>query len=161
MPLQASVSLGRKISANYQSTSVQVTLVAELSADLAGRPELQTQLDGLFAQAQSALERQVKAYAGETAPQIPELNNGNGENSRRHGTNGIGHTNGHGHRNGGGVTKSQARAIEAIADRAGLDAAQEAHDLFGVELDELTINQASELIDVLKTQAPASNGNRR
>ena len=40
MPLQASVTLGKKVSANYQSTSVQVTLVAELPSDLVGKPEL-------------------------------------------------------------------------------------------------------------------------
>ena len=67
----------------------------------------------------------------------------------------------HGTRNGGGVTKSQAKAISAIADRGGLDAAQEAHDPFGVALEELTVKQANELIDAVKNQAPARNGSRR
>ena len=160
MPLQASVTLGKKVSANFQSTSVQVTLVAELPADLAGKPELQTELDRLFGQAESAVDRQVQAYAAETTPAaLPRINNDRFRANGHSATNGTnGQRNGNGHRNGGGMTQSQRGAINAIAARANLDAAQEAHDLFGVALDDLTIRQASDLIDALKNAVPPRNG---
>jgi len=153
-----------------------INVTAELDQSLLAKPdELQSQIDGLYAQAEDAINRQVKTSAPASTT---ERINGEGHHNRINGNghangyangnghvNGNGHTNGNGrangHHNGGGVTKSQARAIESIANRAGLDPSQEAHDLFGVSLDELTIKQASELIDHLKSQAPAQNGHAR
>jgi len=166
MPLSINVGLSRKASKDYQSTGYSINVTAELDQSLLAKPgELQAQIDGLYAQAEEAINRQVKTHAAETAP-ASSTGKVNGESYHR---NGNGHVNGNangngranGHHNGGGVTKSQARAIESIANRAGLDPAQEAHDLFGVSLDELTIKQASELIDHLKSQAPAQNGHTR
>ena len=181
MPLSINVGLSRKASKDYQSTGYSVNVTAELDQSLLARPdELQTQIDGLYAQAEDAINRRVKAHAAETMPaSIAERMNGEGHRNSANGhangngrVNGNGYANGNGcaangngrangHHNGGGVTKSQARAIESIANRAGLDPSQEAHDLFAVSLDELTIKQASELIDHLKSQAPAQNGHAR
>ncbi|MCL2648363.1 MAG: hypothetical protein FWD61_15360 [Phycisphaerales bacterium] len=159
MPLSINVGLSRKASKDYQSTGYSINVTAELDQSLLAKPgELQAQIDGLYAQAEDAINRQVKTRAAETGTV-------NGESHYRSPVNGNGYVNGNGratsNHNGGGVTKSQARAIESIADRAGLDPTQEAHDLFGVSLDELTIKQASELIDHLKSQAPAQNGHTR
>ncbi|MCL2648180.1 MAG: hypothetical protein FWD61_14415 [Phycisphaerales bacterium] len=172
MPLSINVGLSRKASKDYQSTGYSINVTAELDQSLLAKPgELQAQIDGLYAQAEDAINRQVKTHT--SASTMEKVNgegyhrnsaNGNGHANGNGYTNGNGRTNGNGHvgnHNGGGVTKSQARAIESIADRAGLDPAQEAHDLFGVSLDELTIKQASELIDHLKSQAPAQNGHSR
>ena len=167
MPLSINVGLSRKASKDYLSTGYSVNVTAELDQSLLARPdELQAQIDGLYAQAEDAINRRVKAHAAEAMPtSIAGRINGEGHRSPVNGNgytaNGNGRAAGNGHHNRGGVTKSQARAIESIADRAGLDPSQEAHDLFGVSLDELTIKQASELIDHLKSQAPAQNGHAR
>ncbi|MCL2647939.1 MAG: hypothetical protein FWD61_13150 [Phycisphaerales bacterium] len=160
MPLSINVGLSRKASKDYQSTGYSINVTAELDQALLAKPgELQAQIDGLYAQAEDAINRQVKTQAAGAAPDRRNPINGNGHANGNGYANGNGRTNGNHH--GGGVTKSQARAIESIADRAGLDPSQEAHDLFGVSLDELTIKQASELIDHLKSQAPAQNGHAR
>ncbi|MCL2647172.1 MAG: hypothetical protein FWD61_09225 [Phycisphaerales bacterium] len=173
MPLSINVGLSRKASKDYQSTGYSINVTAELDQALLAKPgELQSQIDGLYAQAEDAINRQVNAHAAEAMPANtagrmnggshhcgPVNGNGHANGSGNGYANGNGRTNGN--HNGGGVTKSQARAIESIADRAGLDPSQEAHDLFGVSLDELSIKQASELIDHLKSQAPTQNGHSR
>jgi hypothetical protein len=59
------------------------------------------------------------------------------------------------------ATDSQVRAIRAICQRRRLDADQLANERFSVsDVDELTIQEASALIDELKA-APANNGNGR
>ena len=49
------------------------------------------------------------------------------------------------------MTQSQRRAINAIADRAGVNANDEAINLVGVGIDRLSLKQASQLIDHLKS----------
>jgi hypothetical protein len=165
MPLSINVGLSRKASQNYQSTGVSINVTAELDSALLAKPaELQQQIESLYGQAEAAIDRQVQAYAGENAPQAQQPTNGN--TLHRNGTSRASgrdqHLNGSGSRHTTSMTESQRRAIHAIADRAGLNAAEEANDLFGVTLDELTLKMASELIDQLKASAPArNNGNVR
>lgn len=169
MPLSINVGLSRKASRDYQSTGVSINVTAELDQSLLAKPaELQAQIDALYNQAESAIDRQVQAYGAENAPSASAQVNGNRFRGNGHADhrNGNGHrpVNGNGHRNGGGMTTSQRRAILAIADRAHLDADQEAHDLFGAGLDDLTIRQASGFIDHLKEQVAdtgGKNGNGR
>ena len=162
--LTINVGLSRKASKDYQSTGVSINVTAELDSALLAKPtELQAQIDALHAQAEGAIDRQVQAYAAATSPAPPERING--ERFRQNGTNGQGHANGNGHtnghRNGDGMTSAQRKAIEAIARRAGLDPAQECHDLFGFALEELTLRQASGFIDHLKEQAADGQPSRR
>ena len=163
MPLNVNVGLSRKASKDYQSTGVSINLVAELDSALLAKPtELQQQIDSLYAQAEAAIDRQVGSYA-QNPPAAREptrtpaasytRNASRPSNGHRNGTNGA----------TTGMTASQRRAIDAIAQRMNADANQEAQDLFGTELGELTIRQASELIDHLKALTPAAarNGNGR
>ena len=83
----------------------------------------------------------ARAYAG----------NGNG-------TNGNGHGNGSARSGVPGITQAQAKAIESIAAQMNESADRVAQDEFGQNVNDLTIRQASELIDLLKKQMPASNG---
>jgi len=143
MPLSINVGLSRKASKDYQSTGVSINVTAELDSTLLAKPdELQKQIDGLYYQAQSAIDRHVSTP--EPARQVPQErrqtsnNGGNGRNA----------SNG----NGTKMTASQRRAIEAITDRLGINARAEARDIVGVDLDDLTVRQASELIDHLKSQ---------
>jgi len=166
MPLSVNVGLSKKASRDYQSTGVSINVTAELDQSLLAKPnELQAQIDALYGQAEQAIARQVQACGGGTAPARPAApTNGNGANGYARNGNGNGqanangHTNGNGHANGGGMTSAQRRAIESITRRAGLDADQEATALHGIDFNDLSIRQASELIDHLKDQAPATNG---
>lgn len=153
MPLSINVGLSRKASRDYQSTGVSINVTAELDQSLLARPqELQEQVANLYAQAEQALERrgfQPDAPPAQHRPYSARSNgyrNGNGNGNR-------GRTNG----NGGGMTASQRRAILAIARRANIDPNHEAQQIIGIPLDQMSIQQASELIDHLKSLAPAGN----
>ena len=164
MPLTINVGLSRKRSENYQSDGVSLNLTAELDQSLLAKPdELQQQIDALYEQAEQAIDRQVSppssrpdssrfAHSHDTLRAEPR-GNGNGRRpanvpARRNG-------------NVAPMTASQRRAILVIAERLGIDARQEAVDVVGSELDRLDIRQASELIDHLKSQEPATNGGAR
>lgn len=144
MPLSINVGLSRKASRDYQSTGVSINVTAELDQSLLARPqELQEQVANLYAQAEQALERR----AGQRRPYPGKSNgyrNGNGNHGRSNG-------------DGGGMTASQRRAILAIARRANIDPDYEAQQIIGIPLDQMSIQQASELIDHLKSLAPPGN----
>lgn len=159
MPLSINVGLSRKASKDYQSTGVFLNLVSELPQELLSRPEeLQARIDDLFHQVEDAVNRHAGAPASARAPARRTASNGNA--SRTTG-NGRYVRNGNGTRangNGGAMTESQRRAILAIAKRANIDPEAEALDVIGAGIDELTLRQASELIDHLKGIEPAGNG---
>ncbi len=171
MPLSINVGLSRKASKDYQSTGVSINVTAELDQSLLARPqELQAQVADLYAQAEAALERQA-ANMGESAPPSrpagPEgqagRSNGNGH-ANGNGNGERGYANGrrpNGNGNGSTATDSQRRAIASIARRLGVDAALEARDIIGAELDSLTLRQASELIDHLKALQPVNGRGSR
>jgi hypothetical protein len=178
MPLSINVGLSRKASRNYQSTGVSINVTAELDQSLLAKPqELQRQIDGLYAQAEDALDRQVGSHSDprsdprnqpRTAPQATsrpdDRPRGNGQDqSRANGRNG---TNGHPRAgtsagNGAQMTASQKRAIEAIADRLGLDPSEEIRQAFGLDFDRLSLREASKVIDHLKGIQPQTRGNGR
>ena len=184
MPLSINVGLSRKASKDYQSTGTSINIVAELDATLLAKPEeLQRQIDNLFQQAQDAIDRnaaapessardavrgQNRGVNGDTHDSRP-ANRGGVHDNGRHGRNGSAAQNGNGSRgggdgngNGGGMTDSQRRAILAIAKRANADVDYECREMLGAEFENLTLRQASELIDHLKgTQPTNGRGNGR
>jgi len=150
VPLIVNVGLSRKASRDYQSSGVSINVTAELDSALLTRPqELQQEVANLYAQAETALNRQAGISSSATARPTPHPDARNGNRMSNE------------HRNGGGMTASQRRAIEAIAHRAGLDAGQEVYDQLGIAFNDLTLRQASEMIDRLKglTAPDAGNGN--
>src|SRR5690606_5355513 len=56
------------------------------------------------------------------------------------------------------ATASQARALHAITERQGIDLAALAHDRHGCAVEELSILEASQLIDELKGTANGAGG---
>jgi hypothetical protein len=58
------------------------------------------------------------------------------------------------------MTDSQRRAILAIAKRWEINLEHVCRNQFGCVLDQLSLRQASELIDHLKASQPAGNGRR-
>ena len=153
MPLSINVGLSRKASKDYQSTGVSINVTAELDQTLLARPDdLQGEIDHLYYQAEQALNRQANEMKSEDPPTRPVRNS----NDRPRNGNDRGNGNG----NTAPMTQSQRRAINAIADRAGVNANDEAINLVGVGIDRLSLKQASQLIDHLKSLEPA-NGNGR
>ena len=64
MPLTVNVGMSRKSSQNYQSAGVSINLTAELDQSLlADPPRLQQEIDRVYLQAHTALERQEAALA--------------------------------------------------------------------------------------------------
>jgi hypothetical protein len=160
MPLSINVGLSRKASKDYQSTGVSINVCAELDQSLLGRPaELQQQIEDLYRQAQHALDQHGAAPAATPAQgqrvRRPSQSTRSGSYARSSNGNGHGNGNGNGRSNGGGMTDSQRRAIDAIANRLQIDAYAEAREIVG-ELDQLNVRQASELIDHLKGLTPAN-----
>jgi hypothetical protein len=143
MPLSINVGLSRKASRDFQSTGVSINLTAELDQSLLSRPdELQQQIGNLYDQARRALARQTRTSSTARTSHAQDSSASNGD---------------------GQMTASQRRAIEAIARRSGIDPAAEARRLLGLELEELGVRQASQLIDHLnQLAAPAGrNGGGR
>ena len=63
--------------------------------------------------------------------------------------------------NGRGATQAQIKAINAIASQLGIDAGTEARHEFGTELPDLSIRDASKLIDLLKSRQTTPANRRR
>ena len=154
MPITINVGLSRKESANYNSQGASINLTAELDQALLARPdELQGAVSELYEQAEAALDRQANVGSQQPPPRRTQ--------QRQNGANGHGRGNGQA-QNGRGMTQSQRKAVHAIADQLGVDAADEARHEFGIDLDRASIAEASKLIDHLKSlQGTAGNGSRR
>lgn len=184
MPLSINVGLSRKASKDYQSQGVSINVTAELDQSLLAKPDqLQQQIEGLYQQAEAALDRRAGSLSpGQSqhreqqhrdgqyrndgyrndgyrndrqprSPDYPRIANTGASNSPD-GPNGGNYSrnNGNGNRkaNGGGMTDSQRKAIYAISRAVGIDPEYEVDQNFGWKLGELTVKQASEVIDHLK-----------
>ena len=150
--LKLNVGLSRKIGeANYGSRGASVHLELEVESGLATDPgALRDRVRQLFQMARISVDEELHV-AGPVGNASAGHGHGNG--------NGYGDDRGRGSRrsSGRGATQSQVRAIHAIANRQQLDLASELHTRFGVDRPEdLTISEASELIDSIK---PQTNGN--
>ena len=149
--LKLNVGLSRKVGeANYGSRGASVNLELEVESALAGDPQtLQDRIRSLFRLARASVDEEL---------------NGNGRANGHHGNghNQNGHSNGSRRSNGRSATASQVRAIHAIASRQRIDLTGELHQRYGVDRpDDLSISEASELIDSLTPQTSNGNGGRR
>ena len=154
MPLSINVGSSRKASKDYQSTGVSINVTAELDQSLLAKPdELHRQVANLYAQAESALDRQ----SGQSP--VREAAHGENGNGRRNGTNGSHARPSNGTRrpakNDALMTDSQKRALISIAERNNVNLDLEAREIIGAEFDQLTLRQASQLIDHLKSDQPS------
>lgn len=140
MPLILNVGLSRKTSRNYNSEGVSINLTAELDQNLLNHPdELQDRVAALYREAEVALQRQQNPGTSDNTPTPP--------------------SNGHVH--GTGMTASQRRAIDAICQRLNTSPADEARHAFGLDLERMTIREASKFIDHLKRLQQTGNGHER
>ena len=138
--LKLNVGLSKKIGLpDYGSRGAAVNLELELESSLVGDPDrLKERIRTLFAMAKAAVDEELNGIAA---------SNGNGNGHRRDGTR--------------KATASQARALHVIADRQRVDLAGLLRQRFGVDqAGDLTITEASSLIDEMKSPVNGNGGHR-
>jgi len=150
MPISLSIGLSRKVSKDYNSRGYSVNLDVELPADaINDQQSIADSADRLFALCDQLLDRQIAEQKGESSGRAPvtwtsNIRKTNGTNGRSRG----------GNSNGGDrlLTTAQGRAIESMARKLGRSADEYAEHEFGSVVGDLSIRQASELIDILKQE---------
>ncbi len=177
MSVKLNIGLSRKVGeASFGSRGASINLEVELDNGVLNDPGLlRDRVQDLYVLARQSVDEELQRPA-ETGPSEPSHTNGNGHGRINHTANGNGHKNGHanghatnvrvtnGHSptigNGHGrievarATQSQIRAIFAITKRQGLDPHTVINDRYRVhKMEELTIREASALIDDLKSAA--------
>lgn len=167
MPIKLNIGLSRKVGeTNYGSRGASINLEVELDNGVLNNPgQLRDRVHDLYVLARQSVDEELQRPA-DAGPSEPSHVNGNGHGRINGNANGNGHANGHasnsnGHRNGqhkrvevAGATQSQIRAIFAITKRQGRDPHQVINDRYRVhKMEELTIREASAIIDELKNGA--------
>jgi len=145
MPLRLNVGLSQKVGeSNYGSRGASVNIEMELEAALVSEPaKLQERIRQLFAIVRASLTEELRSN-GSGADQHGSCNNGLAKDAGPGGNAEI--------RQRGGATRSQVRAIHAIASKQGIHIDQLLQNRYQTDRpDDLTIKQASELIDSLKS----------
>jgi len=162
LPLKLNIGLSQKVSdANYGSRGASVNVELEVESTLVNDPgKLLERIRQVFNLVRTAVTDELNS-AGQKESPSPSNGNGNG-NGHHQTTNGERNGNGNGQRPSSGngsnknrpATVSQVRAIKAIANRVGTNLDHLLHDRFHVARpDDLSIGDASSLIDELKAQA--------
>lgn len=159
--VRVNVGLSRKTGeANYGSRGASVNFEVELEPQFSDQPDqLRAAVRRLFQLARVAVEEELRCPSS-NGEQHTNGANGNSVNGNGHSrSNGevAGGTNGHGRMRQ--ATESQLRAIRLIANRRRIDLPTRLRAEFGVERpDELSIRQASDLIDQLKSPEHGAGG---
>ena len=157
--IKLNAGFSRKIGEpNYGSRGASVNVELELESGLIGDP------DGLMARIRNLFDIARQSVDAELANGSPKIDHsaasreGNQHNDRSNGGRG-----GNGQQNTRYATSSQVRAIKAICNRQGVDPVRLASERYRVDdLEELTLREASSLIDDLKsTPAGSRNGGGR
>ena len=169
MPIKLNIGLSRKVGeTNYGSRGASINLEVELDNGVLNNPgQLRDRVHDLYVLARQSVDEELQRPA-DAGPSEPSHVNGNGHARINGHANSNGHANGHasngnGHSNGqhnrvevAGATQSQIRAIFAITKRQGLDPHKVISDRYRVhKMEELTIREASAIIDELKNGAEA------
>ena len=152
--LKLNVGLNRKVGeANFGSRGASVNLELELEGGLVGDPDrLKERIRQLFVLAKASVDEELN---GQTLPASDR------HNGQSHAPCGTGNGQGNGHGSQRLATASQARAIRAIAGRQRFDLEQLLGNRFGIARpEELSITDASSLIDELKTPVNGNGGRR-
>ena len=139
--IKLNAGFSRKIGeANYSSRGASVNVELEVESGLIGDPEaLTTRIRNLFDLARRSVDAELSAN--------PPADNGRPRTGNQEGG-----RQGYGEQDTRYATASQVRAIKAIAHRGGRDPVRLANERFRVnDLEELTLREASQLIDELKS----------
>ena len=177
MSVKLNIGLSRKVGeASFGSRGASINLEVELDNGVLNDPgQLRDRVQDLYVLARQSVDEELQRPA-EAGPSEPSHTNGNEHGRISPTANGNGHKNGHanGHATNGRVTnghgtnnstgqgrievaratQSQIRAIFAISKRQGLDPHAVISERYRVhKMEELTIREASALIDDLKSAA--------
>jgi len=163
MPLKLNLGLSKKIGLpDYGSLGASCNVELEVDGSL-----LQTDLEAFHRHVRNAYVACAQAVHDELArQQQPENSPSAMGNGTANGHEGNAARNGHqssgnGRSGGRKATASQVRAIHAIINRQGLDLLEVLRSRHGVEYaEDLSIAQASQLIDELKAPAGGAGGRR-
>lgn len=174
MPMKLNVGVSRKVGLpEYSSAGASCNVELELDSGLLQHDvnAFQAQVQAAFSAAEAAVEAEVARLQEPAAPPngLARWDNRNGGAHHTNGTSRPAHVNGtHARPTGVGrngsssdratirCTAKQARAIRAIARNLNLDLEQMLREDFGVGApDDLTLSQASELIDSLRASREA------
>ena len=151
MPLTLNVGVSKKRGLpDYGSVGATCHVAVELDA-------------ALLTGDQEGFQRQVQNAYAACARAVNEELARHGENGESRESNGNGRSprNGSHRNNDRKATASQVRAIRAIADRQRIDLDAELQRRFGVKRpEELSIREASELIDAIKPEPVAGGAGR-
>ena len=178
MSVKLNIGLSRKVGeSNYGSRGASINLEVELDNGVLNDPaQLRDRVSDLYMLARQSVDEELQRPA-DAGPNEHSHENGNGHtrtnghvngnasngngHGNAHASNGNGHSNGHSNGQHNRVevaraTQSQIRAIFAITKRQGLDPHQVINERFRVhKMEDLTIREASSLIDELKNGAGA------
>lgn len=176
MPLTINVGGSRKVSQDYNSRGFSLNIEGELPAEAINDPDrVAESAQHLFQLCDDLLDEQVRQAtgqngAGETKSPTRSRSNGNGNGSgrkaatttRRYEKNDNGRSGNGARAEGRGITAAQQRAVTNMAKRLDYDPDAVAHEEFGTPVAELTVKQASGLIDLLKKEieAPEKAGSK-
>jgi hypothetical protein len=158
MPLKLNVGLSRKVGeSNYGSRGASVNVELELDSSLVSDPnKLKERIRQVYDVARSSLSEELNGHGP---------SNGNGQSNVNGHASGNGQANGNGNGNGQAptnqspfrpATSSQVKAILAIAAKHRLDIPMLLQNRFHAQKpEELSVRQASEFIDMLKSTSGA------
>jgi hypothetical protein len=177
MPTVVTVGLSRKLSKDFQSQGFTLSIQSELPATAVQDPETMARAtQELYQLAEDLIDEQVRKADDLPTKRTPERpsptrnpepvpgrqasGRASGQSYRGGGTQ-ASRSNGNSHANGQanvrGITDAQARALDKMARAADTTAERIAHDEFGVAMQDLTVRQASQLIDQLKQSLDSAN----
>lgn len=168
MPTKVNLGLSRKAGLpDYGSIGASCHVELELDGQIldGDLDRFRQHVRRAYEACREAVEDELSREGGTTSPQshVPHNGNGHGNGNGHQRTSGNAYpngSNGHHRSNGRSATQSQVRAINAIAGRNRIDLSP-ILDRFGVQsLQDLSISDASSLIDELKGQ-PVGNGGGR
>ena len=156
MSVKLNIGLSRKVGeANYGSRGASINLEVELDNGMLNDPaQLRDRVHDLYVLARQSVDEELQRPT-DVSPSEPSHVNGNGQ-TNGHVTNGHGSntSNGQGRIEVARATQSQIRAIFAISKRQGLDPKALISERYRVyRMEDLTIREASALIDDLKSGA--------
>ena len=147
---------------NYGSRGASVNVELEVESNLISDPDaLGSRIRGLFDIARQSVESEL----GSATPNGSAPGNGHTQNGCTHAAANVCRaetTPANGNKPVRGATASQIRAIRSLCDRHGFHANRLANERFRVNaVEDLTLQQASALIDELKATAGSRNGGGR
>lgn len=163
MPTKVSIGLSRKAGLpDYGSIGASAQVELELGSDILDGDlnRFRQHVQRAYAACRQAVEDELARERDAPTSRTAASPNGNGHNGSsgngyRNGSNGNGRST-----NGRSATQSQVRAINAIANRNRLDLAPLLQQRGVQAVADLSIGDASSLIDELKGQTAGSNGGR-